>query len=254
MSAQGWCNAITLTAQLSARTRQQRYGAFAPQRMPAAPKEGDRHLLRDLDGHQWIWKTCWKTMENGTTSVGSARFFERKVQKLSTAWFSIVIVLWNRCPATHRGQCFTRYLINGNAIFRSVAEAILLAKHEIFILSFYGQSMVNFLKVFHTCFTPCFTMLYFLWVNLTSIFCPWSIRSRFFLESSHRIGTRWWASTSRCMWFQGLYTAEICSSSRSQSLCTTAFWSLNIEGSQILFVDKSGLMSKPKLGWMMGKL
>ena len=48
MSAQGWCNAITLTAQLSARTRQQRYGAFAPVRMPAAPKEGDRHLLRLL--------------------------------------------------------------------------------------------------------------------------------------------------------------------------------------------------------------
>lgn len=45
MSAQGWCNAITLTAQLSARTRQQRYGAYAPLRMPAAPKEGDRHLL-----------------------------------------------------------------------------------------------------------------------------------------------------------------------------------------------------------------
>jgi len=89
MSAQGWCNAITLTAQLSARTRQQRYGAFAPQRMPAAPKEGDRHLLR---------------------------------------------------------QCFTRYLINGNAIFRSVAEAILLAKHEIFILSFFLSPHIELVR------------------------------------------------------------------------------------------------------------
>lgn len=89
MSAQGWCNAITLTAQLSTRTRQQRYGAFAPVRMPAAPKEGDRHLLR---------------------------------------------------------QCFTRYLINGNAIFRSVAEAILLARHEIFILSFFLSPHIELIR------------------------------------------------------------------------------------------------------------
>eukprot|EP00435_Cladocopium_sp_Y103_P071019 s99_g36.t1 len=89
MSAQGWCNAITLTAQLSTRTRQQRYGAFAPVRMPAAPKEGDRHLLR---------------------------------------------------------QCFSRYLINGNAIFRSVAEAILLARHEIFILSFFLSPHIELVR------------------------------------------------------------------------------------------------------------
>ena len=146
MSAQGWCNAITLTAQLSARTRQQRYGAFAPQRMPAAPKEGDRHLLRDLDSHQ---RKMWEIWERSSTTWSSFVFF--------------VIVLWNRCPATHQGQCFTRYLINGNAIFRSVAEAILLAKHEIFILSFYGQPMVNVLKVFHTMFHHA--------VFFTHIFC-----------------------------------------------------------------------------------
>lgn len=64
-------------------------------------------------------------------------------------------------------------------------------------------------------------------LTLTFIFLPMlPMRSRFFLESSHRIGTRRWASTSRCKWFQGFYAAEICSSSRSQSLCTAAFWSL----------------------------
>jgi len=45
-SIQGWCNAITLTAQLSPRTREQRFGSFAPIRYPAEPKHGDRHMLR----------------------------------------------------------------------------------------------------------------------------------------------------------------------------------------------------------------
>ena len=89
MSAQSWCNAITLTAQLSARTRQQRFGAFAPLRMPGAAKKGDQHLLR---------------------------------------------------------QCFTRYLINGRAIFRSVAEAIMMAKHEIFILSFFMTPHIELVR------------------------------------------------------------------------------------------------------------
>ncbi|CAK9062169.1 unnamed protein product [Durusdinium trenchii] len=89
MSAQGWCNAITLTAQLSARTRQQRFGSYAPLRMPGAPKQGDRHLLR---------------------------------------------------------QCFSRYLINGRAIFRSVAEAIMMARHEIFILSFFMSPHIELVR------------------------------------------------------------------------------------------------------------
>jgi len=79
-SAQGWCNAITVTAQLSTRTKEQRFGSFAPLRSPAASKDGDRHLLR---------------------------------------------------------RNMSRYLINGRAICRSVAEAIHLAQHEIFVLSFF---------------------------------------------------------------------------------------------------------------------
>jgi len=44
--AQSWCNAITMTAQLSPRTREQRFGSFAPVRYPASSKPGDRHMLR----------------------------------------------------------------------------------------------------------------------------------------------------------------------------------------------------------------
>ncbi|CAE7785838.1 PLPZETA2, partial [Symbiodinium pilosum] len=88
-SAQGWCNAITVTAQLSTRTREQRYGSFAPLRLPAASKAGDRHLLR-------------------------------------------------------RSLC--RYALNGRAIFRAIAEAILLAKHEIFILSFFLSPHIELLR------------------------------------------------------------------------------------------------------------
>ncbi|CAE7693174.1 PLD2 [Symbiodinium sp. CCMP2592] len=88
-SAQGWCNAITVTAQLSTRTREQRYGSFAPIRLPGAPKTGDRHVLR-------------------------------------------------------RSLC--RYLLNGRAIFRAVAEAILLAKHEIFILSFFLSPHIELVR------------------------------------------------------------------------------------------------------------
>lgn len=186
MSAQGWCNAITLTAQLSARTRQQRYGAFAPQRMPAAPKEGDRHLLRDLAFSEKMWEKWKKLWEK----------CGEKWERSSTAWSSFaffVIVLWNRCPATHQGQCFTRYLINGNAIFRSVAEAILLAKHEIFILSFYGQPMVNFLKVFHTMFhhAVCFTPAY-------CVLCKFD--DSFFAHASHEIEVFSWVLTSN--WYE----------------------------------------------------
>lgn len=43
---QAWCNAITLAAQLSPRTREQRFGSFAPIRHPGEAKQGDRHLLR----------------------------------------------------------------------------------------------------------------------------------------------------------------------------------------------------------------
>jgi len=88
-SAQGWCNAITVTAQLSTRTREQRYGSFAPIRLPSAPKTGDRHVLR-------------------------------------------------------RSLC--RYLLNGRAIFRAIAEAILLAKHEIFILSFFLSPHIELVR------------------------------------------------------------------------------------------------------------
>lgn len=77
---QAWCNAITVTAQLSPRTREQRFGSFAPQRFPAQAKEGDRHLLR---------------------------------------------------------RSMSKFLINGKETFRSIAEAILMAEHEIFILSFF---------------------------------------------------------------------------------------------------------------------
>jgi len=77
---QSWCNAITLTAQLSTRTKEQRFGSFAPIRQPAAPKLGDRHMLR----------------------------------------------------GSH-----ARFVINGRAYFRKVAEAICLAQHEIFILGFW---------------------------------------------------------------------------------------------------------------------
>jgi len=77
---QSWCNAITLTAQLSTRTKEQRFGSFAPIRHPAMPKSGDRHMLR-----------------------GS----------------------------------LARFLVSGRATFRKMAEAICLARHEIFIMGFW---------------------------------------------------------------------------------------------------------------------
>jgi len=77
---QSWCNAITLAAQLSPRTREQRFGSFAPIRYPAPSKQGDRHLLR---------------------------------------------------------RSMVKFSINGRATYRKVAEAIMLAEHEIFILGFW---------------------------------------------------------------------------------------------------------------------
>lgn len=77
---QNWCNAITLTAQLSPRTREQRFGSYAPIRYPAQPKLGDRHHLR---------------------------------------------------------RSLARFLIGGRATYRKIAEAILLAEHEIFVLGWW---------------------------------------------------------------------------------------------------------------------
>lgn len=79
-SVQSWCNAITLTAQLSPRTREQRFGSFAPIRHPAQAKQGDRHLLR---------------------------------------------------------RSLAKFLIGGRATFRRVAQSIMIAEHEIFILGFW---------------------------------------------------------------------------------------------------------------------
>ncbi|CAE8673743.1 unnamed protein product, partial [Polarella glacialis] len=88
-AAQSWCNAITVTAQLSSRTREQRFGSFAPLRMPAASKAGDRHLLR---------------------------------------------------------RSMARYLINGREICREVAEAFMMARHEIFVLSFFLTATLPLLR------------------------------------------------------------------------------------------------------------
>lgn len=79
-SCQSWCSAVTLAAQLSPRTKEQRFGSFAPVRQPAESKKGDRHTLR-----------------------------------LSKA----------------------RYLVGGAASFRKIAQAILLAEHEIFVLGWF---------------------------------------------------------------------------------------------------------------------
>lgn len=88
-NVQAWCNAITVTAQLSPRTRQQRFGSFAPLRFPAQAKAGDRHMLR---------------------------------------------------------RSLAKFLINGRATFRTIAEAILLAEHEIFILSFFMSPHMSLVR------------------------------------------------------------------------------------------------------------
>lgn len=78
--AVGWCNAMTLTAQLSPRTREQRFGSFAPIRHPAASKPGDRHMLR---------------------------------------------------------RSLARFLVCGRVTYRKIAEAIMMAQHEIFVLGWW---------------------------------------------------------------------------------------------------------------------
>eukprot|EP00929_Paragymnodinium_shiwhaense_P071800 TRINITY_DN36467_c0_g2_i1.p1 TRINITY_DN36467_c0_g2~~TRINITY_DN36467_c0_g2_i1.p1 ORF type:complete len:1141 (+),score=223.05 TRINITY_DN36467_c0_g2_i1:50-3424(+) len=75
-NVESWCNAIMLTTQLSPRTRQQRYGSFAPIRQPVPAKSGDRHLLR---------------------------------------------------------HSMARFMLCGRATFRKIAEAIMMAEHDIFI-------------------------------------------------------------------------------------------------------------------------
>lgn len=45
-NVRSWCNAITLTAQVSSRTREQRYGSFAPIRYPSVQKPEDEHMFR----------------------------------------------------------------------------------------------------------------------------------------------------------------------------------------------------------------
>mmetsp|Transcript_78500 Transcript_78500/g.138243 ORF Transcript_78500/g.138243 Transcript_78500/m.138243 type:complete len:1093 (-) Transcript_78500:49-3327(-) len=88
-SAQDWCNAITVTAQLSTRTKHQRFGSFAPLRFPSASKEGDRHVLR---------------------------------------------------------RSLARYLINGKAICQTIAEAFLMAEHEIFVMSFFFSPHIELIR------------------------------------------------------------------------------------------------------------
>lgn len=79
-SAQSWVNAITLTAQLSKGTKEQRFGSFAPIRNPALAKVDKRQILR---------------------------------------------------------HSFARFFIDGCAAFRHIAEAILMAKHEVFLLGWW---------------------------------------------------------------------------------------------------------------------
>lgn len=80
---QSWCNAITLTAQLSQRTREQKFGSFAPIRHPG----------RDQDGPH-----------------------------------------------------LARFLVGGRATFRKIAEGILLAKHDIFILGFWVSPHIRLVR------------------------------------------------------------------------------------------------------------